>query len=286
MLRMSAFELLLSSVPSAVLILVLFVLFKGPIRRWIAKKVEASIQHKYDEKLEKIKGEISIQNETKILQISNDMQLQKSFLESIRASFLTGQQSSIERKLVAVDRLWKEVLEVRKLLAAQMSWIDIFGEDETEKYKEFRESAVGAQFLAKKAPEEAKESLESISSEMEDIRPYVSEYLWALFHSYKIIHYRVFVSLQVETEGCEGIDWYKDKGTYGIISTILDENELHNFDELQYGKFSWLVRSLEYKILVELRKIISGQHFAEDALEKAGASVMEKIKEAEPKKKM
>ena len=260
--------------------------FRSSITRWIVEKIKASIQHEYDKKLENIKGEISVQNETKILQLSNDMQLQKSFLESIRTSFLTGQQFSIERKLVAVDRLWKEVLEVRKLLAIEMSFIDVFGEGEAKKFKEFKESSAGVEFLIKKTPEEIRESLNSISSGMEDIRPYVSEYLWALFDSYRTVHLRVFVSLhsQVGDEGYKEIDWYNDEGTYEIISAILNTNELSDFDKLQYGKFSWLVRSLEYKLLVELRRIISGQHFAEDALEKVGMSAIEKIEEVKHRK--
>ena len=98
---------------------------------------------------------------------------------------------------------------------------------------------------------------------------------------YRAIHLRMnIVSQMLSDDPAEVIGWFTDKGTYGIVVTVLDEKELEYFNSLQFGKFTWLVDKLESKMLAELRDIISGQHFAQDALEKIDDAAIERMKQA------
>ena len=187
----------------------------------------------------------------------------------------------MERKLAAVDQLWSEVLQLRNTLPLAISFIDIFQDNEISKYQKLKESSDGSQFVTKLSQEEFQEKLKVFSNSTENMRPYVGDYLWAVFNSYKVIHMRLLVILQTAENEFNEVLWYKDEGTYGIIKAVLSEEELKHFDELKIGKFAWLNRQLEFKILSELRKVISGEHFGEDALKQVAADTLEKINEVQ-----
>ena len=280
----SAPDLLSSAVISSVILLLVSWIFKGPIRDWISARLRASIQHHYDEKLETYKAQLATQNETQLLRIKNEMEHQHFVYEALRSSFSEGQKSSMERKLDAVDQLWSEVLKLRNLLPPAMTFVDIFQEDEISKYKHFRSSREAAQIATTWSPQEYKEKLKSFNGAVEDIRPYIGEYLWAAYHAYRVIHMRLSVFLHSDENGMSALGWYNDEVNRGVIEAILDEEELNHFYRLRVGKYSWLQRTLEHKMLSQIRKIISGAKYLEDAREKLGMDALEKISAVQAKR--
>jgi len=264
---------------STSLILAVVALFKNVIREWLVTRIRSGIQHDFDTKLETVKAEIAHQNEKSILKLSNDMQMQNAYLDTVRLSFSEGQRSSMKRKLDSVDKLWSEVLKLRKLTMPGMSFVDLFKESETQKFGEFKKSESGIAFLPRESVEESKQTLQTVSPDLEEIRPYISEYLWVLLNCYREIHLRLCIFLRSD-EDEQVIGWYKDDKTYQIVVAVLDEEELAYFNELQIGKFSWLNEKVEYKMLSELRHIVSGQHFAQDALGKINTNEIEKMRQA------
>lgn len=162
-----------------------------------------------------------------------------------------------------------------------MSIVDTFKVSEVDKFRKIRESGLGVSFLQGNSVEATKEKLQTISPDLEAIRPFVGEYLWNLLNCYRTIHLRMYFILQMLSDDpAEVIGWFTDKGTYGIVAAVLDEKELEYFDKLQFGKFTWLIDKLESKMLTELRNIVSGQHFAQDALEKIDDAAIKRMKQA------
>ena len=187
----------------------------------------------------------------------------------------------MERKLVAVDKIWEDVLELRKLTLPMMTIVDTFKETEVQKFREVKASNLGESFLQGNSIDESKERLQAVSSDLEDVRPFVGEYLWILLKCYRTIQLRLFVVLQMFLDDDEKvIGWFHDEQTHQIIAAVLDERELAHFYELTFGKFSWLINKLEAKMLAELRQIVSGQHFAQDAVGKIDAAAIEKMTKA------
>ena len=69
----------------------------------------------------------------------------------------------MERKLVAVEKIWAEVLELRKLTLPTMTIVDVFKETEIQKFREVRKSNLGDSLLQRNSVEEYKERLQTVS---------------------------------------------------------------------------------------------------------------------------
>jgi hypothetical protein len=104
---------------------------------------------------------------------------------------------------------------------------------------------------------------------IEEVRPYVGEYMWAVFSCYQTILIRILVLVQLGRTDAEKIEWYKDGGTRQVIAAVLTPAELAEFDRTEFARINWLQRQLESKLLAAARKIISGENFGAEALEQA-----------------
>lgn len=80
---------------------------------------------------------------------------------------------------------------------------------------------------------------------------------------------RLLFLLHLGRDDAAKIEWHKDQGIRQLMEAVLTAGECNEFDQMQFGKVSWLQRRLESKILAESRKIISGEEFGAESLEQA-----------------
>ncbi len=274
-------SILISTGIVTVLIVLAGMVLKSALREWLLTRIRSSIQLKLDTELETHKAKLAGQVEEEKLRLSNELGTHKALLETVRASFSEGQRASMDRKLAAVDIIWSEVLILRRLTLSKMTYVDVFKETETHKYKEVMESNLGNTVLQESSLEEKKERLNTISHDLDKVRPYIGEYLWGVLECYRAIQVRMFFVLEMfSDDSSKVIGWYRDEGTYGIVTAVLNETELEHFDNMQFGKFTWLIGKVETKMLAELRHIVSGQHFAQDALGKIDDDALEEMRQA------
>ena len=263
------------------LAVVLGILLKDTFRGWLLARIRSGIQFDFDSELETHKAKLALQTEEGKLRLSNDLEVHRAFIDTVRLSFSEGQRSSMERKLIAVEKIWDEVLQLRKLTLSKMALVDALKENETQRFRELMKSDLGSSFLQKNSAEENKERLQKLSSDLERVQPFVGQYLWSLLECYRTIHMRVFIVLEMfGDDASKALGWSTDEGTYGIVAAALDERELEYFNQMQFGKFTWLIGKLESKMLAELRHIVSGQHFAQDALGKIDERAIERMRQA------
>ena len=108
-----------------------------------------------------------------------------------------------------------------------------------------------------------------VNEKIERVRPYVGEYLWAVFFSYQAIMLRILYLMHLGREDAEKIEWHKDSGTRQLMKAVLTADEITEFDKMKFSKVSWLQRRLEVKVLTAIQKIISGEKFGAESLEQA-----------------
>jgi hypothetical protein len=232
-------------------------------KEWLSTRLKTSIQHEYDRKLETFKTELKTQQELAILNIKTAVAREAAFHSAAHASFAEGQKASMERKLNAVDRLWGSVLQLRGGLPPVLTFMDVMTVDE---YRGAKDHPTFRALTTDLTPEKlATLTVKSI----EEARPFVGEYMWAVFFSYQAIFLRILFLLHLGRTDAEKIEWHKDTGTRGLIQAVLLPNELKAFDQLQFGKVSWLQQRLEAKILAAAQKVISGEAFGAESLEQA-----------------
>ena len=255
----AAMNLIVSAVSGAVSSGTLMWLFK----EWISTRLKASIQHEYDRKLETYKTQLMTQQDLAILDIKTALAREAALYSAAHASFVEGQKASMERKLNAVDNLWRSTTQFRASLPPAVAVLDVMTVDQ---YSGTKDNPQFKTLAGELSPEEL---ATLVPMPIEEVRPYVGEYMWAVFSCYRTILVRRLVLLGPGWTDAEKIEWYKDTGTRQVIAAVLTATELTEFDNTEYGKISWLQRRLESKLLAGAQKIISGESFGANSLEQA-----------------
>jgi hypothetical protein len=233
------------------------------LREWISTRIKSSIQNDYDRKLETHKAQLKSEQELAILNIKMALAREAAFHAAAHASFAEGQKATIERKLSSADRLWSSVVQFKAGLPQALTVIDVMTVDEYSAIKDhpsFQQLAGGL----------SKDKLEKLTpAGIEEIRPYVGEYTWALFSCYQALLIRISLLFELARSDPQKIEWHKDGGNRNLLKAVLTPTELEEFDGTVFGKISWLQRRLESKLLAAAQKVICGEAFGTESLEQA-----------------
>jgi len=92
----------------------------------------------------------------------------------------------MERKLSAIDRLWRGVVQFRAGLPPALNLIDVMS---VEEYKEVKDHPSFQQLAGDLSTEKF---AKLVAQDIEEVRPYVGEYMWAVFRSYQAIPIRIW----------------------------------------------------------------------------------------------
>ena len=235
-------------------------------REWMSARIKGSIQHEYDQKLEAHKAQLKAENEVAFLELRSAIEREAALHAAAHASFSEGQKAAMERKLNAVDRLWGQVIHLRGSLPPILTFIDVLTVDE---YKGTKDHPTFQALSGELSPEKVAGMISKEDAPIENVRPYVGEYMWAIFFSYQAIMLRLLFLLHLGRDDAAKIEWHKDSGVRQLMEAVLRKKEIEEFDAMQFGKVSWLQRQLESKILTASAKVISGEEFGEEALKQA-----------------
>lgn len=210
-------------------------------RTWITERLKNAVKHEYDREIEAYRSTLAL----------------------VQSATAEGQRAAVEARIEAFDRLWRAMLAVRDNTGAITTFLDILTVDEYSQLKDHSDfqNLVGdlnQQRVQAMIPD----------SRLEEVRPYVGEYLWALFFAYQAVHLRiVFLAWSAATEDHEKIHWHQDSGIRQLLKVILSSEELEQFDETGLGKIALFRRLAESKVLAEWRRLLSGAAAGDEAME-------------------
>lgn len=235
-------------------------------REWMSTRIKGSIQYEYDQKLEAHKSQLKAENEVSFLELKSSIEREAALHAVSHASFSEGQKAAMERKLNAVDKLWGKIINLRSNLPLVLTYIEQLTVDE---YKEAKNHPSFQAMSGDSSLEKIASTIDKEEEPIESVRPYIGEYMWAIFSSYQAIMDRLLVLLNLGRNDAEKIEWYKDPRTRQVIEAVLTKKELEEFDSRKFGKVTWIQRQLESKILSATSKVISGEAFGEESLKQA-----------------
>lgn len=264
---MTTQDLILNVISSAVVSGALAGVIVWLSREWISARLKASIQHEYDQKLEAHKARLKSENDIALLETKNRMEQQLTLFEATRTSFAEGQKAAIERKLDSIEKLWDEILTLDERLPSTFMFIDIVPASTYKntllKNKTFR--TLAEEF----SEEEIAKCLSDRDEPVGKVRPYVGEYLWSIFFSYRALMGQISFLLHQSLKEPDSIEWHRDKGVCQILEVVLTSEERDEFKTVDICKISWLKRLLQSKILAASQKIISGEELGTESLKQA-----------------
>ncbi len=245
------------------------------LRKWLGTKIEAT----YQQQSESLLATIRRDHEASLIAFRDQLEKQAQLQSSAFSSFAAAQQAAMNRRLDAAEKLWNDLLSFRSSLPAVFDYMDILTEDE---FPDAMNNPRGRELFDELSEDEfgsliASHGLRGIMGQeldygAERVRPYVDEYLWVVFETYKKIMFRVWFRLvRFNTQGGDAVFWYRDSHTRSLIAFVLTPDELADFDRTDFGKIAHLRFTLEQKIVDELRRMISGETSGSDSFQQARA---------------
>ncbi|MDP2279388.1 MAG: hypothetical protein Q8K51_14320 [Nitrospirota bacterium] len=235
-------------------------------RNWIGERLRNSIKHEYDLKLSALNNELRTQADAQAAQLKASIEREAEKIRFATSSIGESQKAAITRKLDGIDTLWTGVLSARENVPAIMSFIDILTVDQ---YLSMGDHSDFKQLVGDLSPEKLAKMFKDNVGSLERVRPYVGEYLWAVFSTYQALITHVVLLIQMGEKDPQKLNWHKDSGIRQLLASSLTEQEVAEFEGTQIGKVGWLQRNYEAKIIQAMQKVISGQEFGEEALKQA-----------------
>ena len=257
----------------AFIIVALFSILGWLLRTWLATRIEAT----YEQQNEAVRATLRRDHETSLIAFKDQLEKQAQLQSSAFSSFVAAQQAAMGRRLDAAETLWNDLLLFRSALPPIFDYLDILTEEE---FPEAINHPRGQELFDKLSEDEIRSFAAShglrgdigqrLDYSLERVRPYVDEYLWAIFSTYKIIMVRIWWHMAwfKERKG-DYIYWYKNEYTRELIESVLTPDELADLDRARLGKISELRHKLEQKMVDELRRVLSGETSGSDSLHQA-----------------
>jgi len=247
-------------------------------RNWISERLRNSIRYEYDLKLAATNTELKTQADAQAVKLVAAIEKEAEKLRFATSTVTESQKLAIARKLDGLDTLWSGVLSARENVPIIMGFIDILSE---EQYLSMADHPHFQEMVGEISPEKMAKMFKDNVGSLERVRPYVGEYLWAIFSTYQALITRTTLLIQMGEKDSKKLNWHQDDGIRQLLSSSLSDSELAQFDATPIGKVGWLQRKYEGKILRAMEKIISGKEFGEEALKQA-QDMEEKIQKLKP----
>lgn len=259
------------------------------IRVWVVRRIEAGIDYTYQTRFEGFKASLQEENTRSLIGFRKQLEQHETLVAYARDSAAHGHRAVMERRLDGIQQLWNSFLSLNQDLPAAVDYIDLLTRDEYRK-RDFRGS--GTRLLSNLSMESidalsakhgqvsgflSGEKAGSTDYSVERVRPLVGEYMWTVFASYRLLAFRVLFLLHQSTEDKNVVVWYEDSHILEILTALLDQREMDEFDNLRFGHFFWMRNRLERKLLLSIQKTLSGETSGEQAIQQA-MSIQEQLR--------
>jgi hypothetical protein len=147
-------------------------------KSWISERLRNAIEHEYKMKLETYKHQLRSEHDVAIERLRADVARDQALQSVVASSFSEGQRAAHERRLNAVEVIWKALVGMRDQLPIVIEVLDVLTPD---KYHQ----VLGNPDIRKEINEMSEEGLAEISGkgtrEAEMARPFYGEYIYSLF---------------------------------------------------------------------------------------------------------
>ena len=229
-------------------------------RSWLSERLKQSIRHEYTQKLEALKSQLIAENE-----------LAFEKLKTANAIYSDAKRISHEKNLIAIDELWKSILDIDEQTPTIICLLDIFLEEEYSTVF-FENPRFNDQINA--LSDELVLSVLSASKHLERHRPYIGEFLWQHFFVYRAIRGRQMYLVQNDRDTGTRVHWRQDDGVKILIETVLDSEQVEKIYSESLPSSAMIFGPIKQIILHRCSEIISGQRSATDGFQIAHVIAM------------
>lgn len=211
-------------------------------RKWLTAEISESVRHEYEASLERIRSELR----------ARETQL-SALRDGALAHMVSAQTAASQRRLQAVDDLWRAVTEWQKLSGAVKNMEVVKFEECSERIERDSNLQDFFRMMQKGLPD-----FTGLGSSAASARPHLSDLAWALYSAYTTVFIVSASKLKFLSEGIDARKFFDFAATDKVLTVALPEYEafITKFSHAGYGQ---LVEVLTKKLLAELRDVIAGK---------------------------
>lgn len=231
-------------------------------KRWLTRRIDRSVDHHYDGKLEEFKSKLQTEGQLKL------RQLEQSYSLSGEA-FFHGHRTAAEHRIRAITKVWRGGVKLKRSRPRALFYLDLLSIDCYEVMRTDPAHKVAVDEILV-------DTLESINAELtkddvDELRPFIGAHCSDLYEIYRGLIYGIPFVLKLDLKIGKPIQrWFEHPTMHKALSRTLDEDEMKMFNEMKAGRISWVLGVLEDKILAELDKILKGDPSIVEGAAQAG----------------
>jgi len=233
-------------------------------RNWLKAWIERGVQHQFDQKLEKLRGELRESEE----RLKSELRTKEAEIAALRDGALSGRtqrQALIEkRRIDAVERVWAAIgtLAPLSIVSELMARVDFKVAAELaprdERVRQF------AGMIAKNAPD-----LNHLKHEASNERPFVSSLAWAYFSAYQIVLFAAYMRAKALELGLtDAGKLFNDEPVKDALKAALPHQSEY-IDRFDASAHHFLLEELREKLLTELQRMLRGEDLDEAGVAQA-----------------
>jgi hypothetical protein len=214
-------------------------------KTYFSEKIKQSIKNEYDEKIEKLRGDIN-QNHSLI----------NSILNTQNQNNLAVQNERIN----AITVLWNNYLKLRKQIN-KICIID-FGLTKEELSNLFTKDWKGNDYLEIELKQISLDNFAESDDyllSIEEVRPFLNESLWLNLFFLAQFYVRIIFIYSKASKERKFTHWINDEFLVSHIKTNLTEVEFKLVINSKFNNTKLLVQIIEQKILFEINNILEGK---------------------------
>ncbi|MBF2095759.1 MAG: hypothetical protein IGR80_13500 [Synechococcales cyanobacterium K44_A2020_017] len=241
------------------------------ISTWLGKvwaeKVYLKNSSLHSKELEKLKKHYAIELE----QLKSEISQRQDFLSTSLSALSSGYISSRERTLVAIEILWKKILEIK----AQVSEVTFFYSILLP--SEYSEAASNktTNIIPEINPSKLDDTFAQVSIEVSEMRPFLGESLYRLYYIYRAFAYRQALKVLRRYDKKTIYEWDKnfegkeDDVMYQALKEVFTGEELQNIirNSQPFAPVQDILNAIELKIVVEMNEWIFGRQLVNMSIE-------------------
>ena len=251
------------------------------LRTWLSQRLKSGIQHEYDARLASLNSALKEQTDAASSKLNSSLKeqtdaaasrLKAAFdresdkLQLVSQSLGEAQKSAISKRLLAIEKTWLAALQISDAVPPAVSTLDVLTETEIVEAHNYPNYLM--QLNALDAVKVSRPIME-FTRNLAEQRPYIGEYLWALYGVYQAVALRIIYLVDASRVDPKRRLWSQDKVIRQNIESALGKSELDAFDAQLGGKYLWIQDRFSRAILKATEKIIAGSEFSEAALRQA-----------------
>lgn len=242
-------------------------------RKWLITRLTESIKHDYDKNLELLKSQLR-QNEEALNFALKTKTLEIEALRNMALSNIMNSQTALnERRITAIEMLWKAVTDLAKLKVSVqvMKSINV---EEVEKQSNRKDKNVQA-FLDTVGKIAGDINIQDLpKNNAQDARLFVSPYAWSLYSAYSAIVYRAYLQLDLLKRGLE-TKFLNDEHVLKLVELVLPHQKT-NISKYGADASYYLIDEIEELLLKELQNISRGDVYDSENVERAN-KILEQV---------